>query len=172
MNGKQKCRILKEIRRQIAEQNDIDLVIAECTHKGECRGTCPRCEAEVRYLERELEKRRQLQKRVALAGISAGMSLALSGCAVVETLARTAAPQVVVEPVDAPDDLMGMMNIDDQTKQEDQLELDGDVALIDPVEDDSWRTTGELLPPDECDVVETTEGEVAPFDWFEGAEGD
>ena len=70
MNGKQKCRILKQIRQQIAEANDIELVVSECTHKGDCRGTCPRCEAEVRYLERELEKRRRLMKRVALAGIS------------------------------------------------------------------------------------------------------
>ena len=62
MRGKEKCRILKQIRAEIAAQNDIDLVIEECTHKGECRGTCPRCESEVRYLERELEKRRALTR--------------------------------------------------------------------------------------------------------------
>ena len=84
MNGKAKCRILKQIRAEIAAQNDIDLIIEECTHKGECRGTCPRCEEEVRFLERELEKRRALKKGVALAGISAGVTLALSGCSVVE----------------------------------------------------------------------------------------
>ena len=53
MNGKQKCAILKEIRRDIAKKNDINIRIDECTHKGECRGTCPRCEAEVKILERE-----------------------------------------------------------------------------------------------------------------------
>ena len=86
MNGKDKCRILKEIRRQIAQDNDIDLVIAECTHKGECRGTCPRCEAEVAYLERELDKRRTLQKRVALAGIAVGVTAALTGCSAIDMI--------------------------------------------------------------------------------------
>ena len=51
--GKQTCKILKEIRKQIAMENDIEFVTSECTHKGDCAGTCPKCEAEVRYLERE-----------------------------------------------------------------------------------------------------------------------
>jgi len=84
LTGKEKCRILKQIRQQIAQENDIRLVIEECTHKGECRGTCPRCESEVRYLEAELEKRRSMKKKIALAGISAGVVLGLSGCAVVD----------------------------------------------------------------------------------------
>ena len=46
--GKVLCEALKEVRRRIAEENDIPLEIKECTYKGECRGTCPRCEAEVR----------------------------------------------------------------------------------------------------------------------------
>lgn len=75
MLGKQKCRILREIRREIAKNNDIEYVTAECTFKGNCRGTCPKCESEVLYLERELEKRRNLGKTVTLAGISALMTL-------------------------------------------------------------------------------------------------
>ena len=51
MSGKEKCRILKEIRRRIAEENDIALVTRECSYQGECRGSCPRCEAELRALE-------------------------------------------------------------------------------------------------------------------------
>ena len=54
MRGKEKCKALKEIRRQIAEKNDIEFVVSECKHQGDCKGTCPKCEAEVRYLEREL----------------------------------------------------------------------------------------------------------------------
>lgn len=84
MNGKQKCKILKQIRQQIAEANDINLLVEECTHKGNCRGTCPRCEWEVRVLERELEKRRQSGKKVALAGISAGFLLA--SCSPIDTI--------------------------------------------------------------------------------------
>ena len=44
-HGKQTCKILKEIRKQIAEKNDIAFVTEECRHKGDCAGTCPACEA-------------------------------------------------------------------------------------------------------------------------------
>ena len=71
--GKQTCKILKEIRKQIAEENDIKLVIEECTYQGDCLGTCPKCEAEVRYLERELEKRQRLGKAAVVAGLSVGL---------------------------------------------------------------------------------------------------
>ncbi len=71
--GKQTCKILKEIRKQIAAENDINLVIEECTYQGDCRGTCPKCEAEVRYLERELEKRQRLGKAAVVAGLSVGL---------------------------------------------------------------------------------------------------
>ena len=71
--GKQTCKILKEIRKQIAEENDIKLVIEECTYKGDCLGTCPKCEAEVRYLERELEKRQRMGKAAVVAGLSVGL---------------------------------------------------------------------------------------------------
>jgi len=77
--GKETCRILKEIRRQIAEANDIEFITSECKYKGDCLGTCPKCEAEVRYLEQQLRARRLAGKAVALAGISAGVIM-LSGC--------------------------------------------------------------------------------------------
>ena len=76
---KQTCKILKEIRRQIAEANDIEYVTSECRYKGDCLGTCPKCEAEVRYLEQQLRARSLAGKAVALAGISAGIML-MSGC--------------------------------------------------------------------------------------------
>lgn len=77
--GKQTCRILKEIRRQIAAANDIEYVTSECRYKGDCPGTCPKCEAEVRYLEQQLLVRTLAGKAVTLAGISAGMML-MAGC--------------------------------------------------------------------------------------------
>ena len=76
--GKQTCRILREIRRQIAEANEIDFMTQECRYKGDCSGTCPKCESEVRWLERQLQARALAGKAVALAGISAG--LFMSGC--------------------------------------------------------------------------------------------
>ena len=77
--GKQTCKILKEIRRQIAEANGIEFATSECRYKGDCLGTCPKCEAEVRYLEQQLRAHSIAGKAVAIAGISAGMIL-MSGC--------------------------------------------------------------------------------------------
>ena len=80
MNGKSKCKLLKQIRRQIAEQNDIHYVTSECKYQGKCSGTCPKCEAEVRYLEAELAKRRKAGKAVAIAGIAAALLVTGTGC--------------------------------------------------------------------------------------------
>ena len=74
--GKQTCKILKEIRRQIAEANGIEFATSECRYKGDCLGTCPKCEVEVRYLEQQLRARSLAGKAVTLAGISAA-SLAM-----------------------------------------------------------------------------------------------
>lgn len=79
--GRHTCNTLKAIRKQIAEANDIEYEPQECTHKGDCAGTCPACEAEVHYLESELLKRKKLGKKVAVAGIAMGMA-GLSGCGV------------------------------------------------------------------------------------------
>jgi len=80
--GKQTCKILKEIRRQIAEANDIEFVTSECRYKGDCLGTCPKCEAEVQYLEQQLRKRQLAEKLINLAGISAGTIAILAPFAV------------------------------------------------------------------------------------------
>lgn len=39
MQGKQTCKILKEIRKQVARANDIEYVVSECQYKGDCLGT-------------------------------------------------------------------------------------------------------------------------------------
>lgn len=69
--GKQICKILKEIRQRIAEANDIELVTSECHYRGDCLGTCPKCEEEVRYLESQLEARKLADKAVSLSCVSA-----------------------------------------------------------------------------------------------------
>ena len=78
--GKQTCKILKEIRKQIAAENDIEFVTSECTYKGDCKGTCPKCEADVRYLERELEKRQHLGKAAVFAGMTIGTAITAASC--------------------------------------------------------------------------------------------
>lgn len=80
MKGKAKCKALKEIRRQIAETNDIPYAVSQCTYQGDCAGTCPKCEAELKYLERELAIRQNLGKAVAITGISMGVCASLTAC--------------------------------------------------------------------------------------------
>ena len=79
--GKQTCRILKEIRKQVAEANGIEYIVSECQYKGDCLGTCPKCEEEVLYLTRTLECRRLAGKVVSLVGLSVGlMGLPQAAC--------------------------------------------------------------------------------------------
>ena len=80
MLGKEKCRILKEIRQRIADENDIPYVTRECSFQGSCRGTCPKCESELRYLEEQLALRQSLGKRVAVTALCAAMAFASAGC--------------------------------------------------------------------------------------------
>lgn len=86
MRGKAKCKALKEIRRQIAEENDIPYVVSQCTYQGDCKGTCPKCESELRYLERELEIRKNLGKAVAVVGISTSVCAGLTACSPVDAI--------------------------------------------------------------------------------------
>ena len=80
MLGKQKCKVLKEIRQRIADDNDIPYITHECRYQGECSGTCPRCESELRYLEQQLSLRASMGKRVAVTALCAGMALNTAGC--------------------------------------------------------------------------------------------
>lgn len=94
--GKATCKILKDIRRQIAEANDIELVIKECTYQGDCAGTCPKCEAEVSYLERELARRQAMGKAVCISGIAAS---ALFGLPAAAQECTTDNPRAKAKPV-------------------------------------------------------------------------
>ena len=76
--GKSTCRELKRIRKMIAEQNNIPLEDSECHYEGDCAGTCPKCDAEVRFLENALRKSKQLGKVVTLSGAA----LAFSACGI------------------------------------------------------------------------------------------
>ena len=71
--GKSTCKLLKIIRQQIADANGISYQPKECQHKGDCTGTCPACEEEIRYLERELKARKGNGFGMKVAGIAAGI---------------------------------------------------------------------------------------------------
>lgn len=55
--GKEKCELLKAIRKQIAERYNLEYTPSECTHQGDCLGTCPKCDADLRDLQKQLERR-------------------------------------------------------------------------------------------------------------------
>jgi len=63
------CEALKALRKRIADTNDIPFEMEECSHKGDCPGTCPKCESELRYLMEAIDKREQEGKPVILDGI-------------------------------------------------------------------------------------------------------
>lgn len=78
--GKQTCETLKKVRKQIALANDIDYEPVKCDHKGDCTGTCPACDAEIRYIEKQLTMRQRLGKAVAVAGLAVGIAAVSTGC--------------------------------------------------------------------------------------------
>lgn len=71
--GKSTCKFLKDIRRRIADANGIRYAPKECNYEGECKGTCPACEAEVRYLEGELKRKQRNGFAIKVGGIAAGL---------------------------------------------------------------------------------------------------
>ena len=73
------CAALKQVRKRVADTNGIVYTPKECHFEGNCNGTCPACEAEVRYLEHQLNLLRKAGKAVTVMGVALGMTLA-TGC--------------------------------------------------------------------------------------------
>lgn len=165
MKGKEKCKALKEIRQKIAEQNDIAFAVSECTHQGDCKGTCPKCEAELRYLERQLEIRKNLGKAVVVAGISAGMCAPMVACSPIESIGdamgnlfnistdqelegATQPPEDLAGDIEyIPEDVQGMEGPAPEEYIEGGLEEYDPDALVEPSEEDPEALAGEV----ECD---------------------
>ena len=161
MKGKEKCKALKEIRRQIAEKNDIPFVVSQCNHKGDCRGTCPKCESELRYLEKELALRQGLGKAVAIAGISVGVCAGLSACAPTTDYPPGSAGYISapVEPETTVGQLAGDLPMPETTEAPDgagcpvtesvpeTIEIPDDVAglMVEPTDTESEEPDWELM---------------------------
>ena len=71
--GKAICKVLREVRQRIAKENGISYKPVECHHEGECSGTCPGCEKELRYLEEQLRNKQRGGLGLKVAGIAAGV---------------------------------------------------------------------------------------------------
>ena len=135
--GKAKCKALKEIRKQIADANDIPYVVSQCTYQGDCKGTCPKCEAELKYLERELAVRTSLGKAVAIAGISVGACTTLTACAPIDEAIH------FLKDLTREEQIAGAMAAPE--------ELDGDIAM--PVETEEPLSGDiEYIPEETCPV--------------------
>ena len=162
MNGKRKCKILKEIRKQIAKDNDIAFVTSECKHQGNCKGTCPKCEWEVRYLEAELEKRRMAGKQVVVAGIAAAMVLT-SSCTPEQkdTSSEASSAESVCSPVESEWVAMGEEPSPEYT--EESVPVPGEVP--EETSDEFWE--GEIAPPEDSSEEEAIVGELLPEDFSE-----
>ena len=121
MRGKNKCKILREIRRQIAGENDIPFVTEECRYKGDCKGTCPKCESELRYLEEQLEKRRRLGRTVTVSAVALGMMASMGGCGRTTTSGfiqtEGDVPYVETEPSDIAETLLGEIAPTEETEE-------------------------------------------------------
>lgn len=148
MNGKEKCKILKEIRRDIAKSNNIPLEIPECTHKGDCKGTCPRCEAEVKYLERKLDERRRRGFKIAVAGVSAGLiALNTASCDIIDEIASrvgvndTLQGDMIVEEVDG---IMPATDTREYTEKTGLIDSNTDEIITDVLEGDIIEIPGEI----------------------------
>lgn len=161
MTGKSKCKILKEIRREIARNNSIEFVTSECKFQGDCTGTCPKCEAEVRFLEQELLKRQRAGKAVVLAGLTATLTLSALGCAPKPTqvdgdIALPETSQTLTPPGGIPEpsteDFEGLAGVPvyPEPSTEPTLELMGDL----PLNPDDVTTT----PPEEIVMGEPAPG--------------
>lgn len=162
--GRRICNQLKAVRRQIAEENGIDLQQPECTHTGDCRGTCPRCEAEVRYLEQALTQRLSLGKAATVAGLT----LSLAACG------GSNKPSLQTEkPLDT---LMSTAT---------DVPTVPDTNGTDPLSDDSLVVTGfegeTFMVPGEMDIIDTDDStnhidssslKLPKEEWFEGEVSD
>lgn len=95
MKGKHICQKLKEIRQNIALANEIDYTPAQCDHKGDCAGTCPQCEKEMRYIERQLLRRQAIGKAAIVAGLALGATSISPALAQIQVQPSTATAKTV-----------------------------------------------------------------------------
>ena len=140
MKGKDKCKILKEIRAQIARENGIEWAVENCTHKGDCRGTCPKCESEVRALERELERKRALGRTVVLAGISAGLMMSSVSCDALEREYFGTDGDIIIEETTTKENINGGVLFPPESIDGDYVEM-GEFSLEEELYD-SYVSTG------------------------------
>lgn len=138
--GKKVCATLKQVRKQIADANGIPYEVTECQHQGNCKGTCPKCESELRYIENQLSLRRAAGMAVSIVGLSLGVAATFASCSAPQP-AGPSQPSESVQPI--PPSI--------QEEYEGEIILDGDVCApeSEPVQDPN--------PLDQCIIEDNFE---------------
>ena len=135
-----KCRSLKAVRKKLADAVGVDLHQRECRNPGNCKGTCPKCEAEEKKLNEAL------LKRGAVAAMAAAMSVGLAGCSSQDLVNLRNFLQLAGQEKPSPDDV---------------FELEGEVAYPEPtLEPDDYIE--ELIGE-----VDYAQPEIDPIDEYE-----
>lgn len=145
---KEKCRELKKIRAQIAEDLGIDLKQSECTYEGYCSGTCPKCKSEEMKLNLAIMKKQMesadVKRKVATAGITTVAALSLSGCNLADSDIANWGVTEGVAPYPETIQSVG---------------IEGDIEYIDASEESpDWALGGEVEPSTETNEIEDIEG--------------
>lgn len=116
--GHVECNYLKSVRKKIADANLIPYELTECHHDGECSGTCPACDAEIQYLDQELQKKKESGEAIKLAGLLENPEETIGGNS--DTITNTPEPPelewfgaVEVDPNISKIDRMGELILDD-----------------------------------------------------------
>ncbi len=127
MTGKEKCEMLKAIRKNIAEMNGIEYYPGQCDHEGNCPGFCPRCDMESSYLMKELRKKEAAGSPIRIDTESLEQFETLSSEPIEEDdddciVGDIRTPGIIAPPEDLDGDIMP---------------LQGDVAMPDDLDDDS-----------------------------------
>ncbi|MBQ2183295.1 MAG: hypothetical protein II399_01555 [Lachnospiraceae bacterium] len=170
--GKEKCKILKQIRAEIAKNNDIEYVIEECPYQGNCKGTCPKCEQEVKELEAKLEARKKAGKKIILAGVAASMSLSvLGGCVSDDALGVKGKMIVSPESSETAEATEAVRSPETTPGDETEIELQGDIAYVDDI--DIEPLAGKPVePPKETEVPEQLMGKFPAPDYVDSDDSD
>lgn len=150
MNGKKKCKILREIRQKIASENDIPYVTSQCNFQGQCKGTCPKCEQELSYLEQQLAKRQQLGKLVTVSALALGLAVSTTGCepSVLEGDVPYISEEETTPPYIPEEETVPTEELSGTETTEDPVILEGDVPYSEDTSEEAVVFEG-LLPMSE-----------------------
>lgn len=129
---KERCRELKGIRAQIAQDLGIELHQTECTYEGYCSGTCPKCRSEELRLNAAMLKKQlqeaDLKRRVAAAGLTTVVALGLTGCDIGDVYVTEGTPSMPQEEI-LEGDVIEIMDSSESTEGTEAI-LMGEMPLM------------------------------------------